>query len=131
MHYHHEFTVSADAIDRNGHVNNVIYVQWMQDLAVRHFAALGGTAITSAAGCTWVVRSHHIEYLVPAFADERIMATTWIDSFQKVRSLRKYEFTRSTDSKLLVRGQTDWVYIDQQTLRPRSIPAEIRALAHP
>ena len=59
----YEFTVPDEAVDENGHVNNVMYLQWMQDAAVRHYEAMGGRQITLDIGATWVVRSHMIEYL--------------------------------------------------------------------
>jgi hypothetical protein len=59
---------TASALVENGHVNNVQFVQWMQDAAVRHYESLGGILLTQALETTWVVRSHNIEYLRPAFA---------------------------------------------------------------
>ncbi len=73
----------------------------------------------------WVARSHLIEYLLPAFVNEQIEIRTWIESYRRVRSLRKYEFVRMTDGKLLVRGETDWVFVDAQTGSPRAIPEEV------
>jgi acyl-CoA thioester hydrolase len=64
--FSYEFDIPAETVDENGHVNNVMYVQWMQDAAVRHYEAMGGTGPTQAIGATWVVRSHSIEYLKPA-----------------------------------------------------------------
>jgi acyl-CoA thioester hydrolase len=70
--YSYKFVVPESAVDENGHVNNVMYVQWMQEAAVRHYEAMGGTQPTQAIGATWVVRSHLVEYLSPAFAGEGI-----------------------------------------------------------
>jgi len=123
--YHYEFTIPPEALDANGHVNNVHYVQWMQDVAVRHFAALGGMPLTQGLGATWVVRSHNVEYLSPAFAGEHIEARTWIADVRRVRSLRRYEFVRLSDAKLLVRGATEWVFVDAKNGRPLSIPEEV------
>src|SRR5229473_1101260 len=87
-----EFTVPDSAIDGNGHVNNVAFVQWMQDVATRHFALSGCMEAMRAAGGMWVARSHHIEYLRPAFAGERLQILTWVADFSRVRSLRRYHF---------------------------------------
>ena len=121
-----EFTVPDSAIDGNGHVNNVAFVQWMQDVATRHFALGGCMEAMRAAGGTWVARSHHIEYLRPAFAGERLHILTWVADFSRVRSLRRYRFLNVADGKLLVRGETDWVFINASTGRPASVPEEIR-----
>jgi acyl-CoA thioester hydrolase len=123
--YRFEFIIPDEALDQNGHVNNVNYVQWMQDVAVRHFEFIGGTLPMHAAGATWVVRSHMIEYLSPAFAGDRIEVCTWVANIRRVRSLRRYRFTRVSDNTLLVKGETDWVFIDVTTRRPRAIPQEL------
>lgn len=120
--------IPLDSIDGNGHVNNVAYVQWMQDAAIRHFDALGGTPLMKEAQATWVVRSHRIEYLSPAFASEEIEVRTWIANARRVRSLRKYEFVRPADEKVLVRGESDWVFIDIRNGRPAAIPESIIGL---
>ena len=121
-----EFAVPESAIDRNGHVNNVAFVQWMQDVATRHFDSGGVNAAMEAAGGTWVARSHKIEYLSPAFAGECLQALTWIVEFSRVRSLRRYKFLRASDGKLRVRGETDWVFVNAKSGRPCSIPEEIK-----
>jgi acyl-CoA thioester hydrolase len=126
--YPYEFTIPEDAVDENGHVNNVMYVQWMQDAAIRHYEAISGTQPTQAIGATWVVRSHKIEYLSPAYAGERIRVLTWVANMRRVRSLRRYRFIRVADEQLLVRGETDWVFLDVKTGRPRAVPPEVTDL---
>jgi acyl-CoA thioester hydrolase len=124
--YRHKFTIREDVIDENGHVNNVVYVQWMQDIAVAHSNALGCTSMTRDVGATWVVRSHKVEYLSPAFAGEEVEALTWVVNFRKVRSLRRYKFVRIRDNTVLARGETDWVLVDAETGRPCIIPEDVR-----
>jgi acyl-CoA thioester hydrolase len=124
----HEFIIPKNAVDENGHVNNVNYVQWMQDAAVRHYEAMGGRQITIDLGATWVVRSHTVEYLRPAFAGEHIKVLTWVANMRRVRSLRRYQFVRMEDEQLLVRGETDWVFVNINDGSPRAIPPEVAAL---
>jgi len=126
--YRDEFTVSEDVIDGNGHVNNVTYVQWMQDVAIAHFAAVSGVDLMRDLDGAWVARSHHIEYLSPAFAGDRIEASTWIVSFRRVRSVRRYAFTRVSDGKTLARGETEWVFVNAESGRPTAIPETIRQI---
>ena len=123
--FRHEFDVPESALDRNRHVNNVQYVQWMQDVAVMHADAAGCSAATDAVGATWVARSHWIEYLRPAFGGERIAAVTWVSNFRRVRSLRKYRFVRIDDGALLAEGETDWVFVDAATGKLRAIPDSV------
>jgi acyl-CoA thioester hydrolase len=124
--YRIEITVPVEVVDGNRHVNNVAYVQWMQDAALAHSAASGCSSITQGLGATWVARTHHIEYLSPAFAGQVICVLTWVADFRKVRSLRRYKFIREADQKVLARGETDWVFVDAATGRPRGIPPEIK-----
>ena len=118
------FTIPQTAIDENGHVNNVAYVQWMQDIAVEHYASIGGIE-TQGPESTWVVREHRVEYLLPAFAGEEIEIRTWVENIRRVRSLRKYEFVRKSDGKVLVKGETDWVFVNLKTGAPLAIPEEV------
>ncbi|MEO7839596.1 MAG: thioesterase family protein [Anaerolineales bacterium] len=71
---------------------------------------------------------HHIEYLIPAFAGEEIEIKTWVENIRRVRSLRKYEFMRKADGKVLVRGETDWVFVDVKTGSPRAVPDEVSTI---
>lgn len=123
--YRRPFIIPPEVIDENGHVNNVAYVQWMQEIAVEHYASIGGIE-AQGPEATWVVREHRIEYLLPAFAGQEIEMRTWVENIRRVRSLRKYEFVRKADGKLLVRGETDWVFVDAKTGVPRAIPEEVR-----
>ena len=123
--FREEIVVPASAIDANGHVNNVVFVQWMQEVATRHFNATGCEPAMRQAGATWVVRSHRVEYFAPAFAGECLQVSTWVVNFSRVRSLRRYRFAR-TDGTILVRGETDWVLVNVATGRPCSIPEAIQ-----
>lgn len=119
--YSKVIVIPPDAIDENGHVNNVTYVQWMQDIAVEHYASIGGIE-AQGPEATWVVREHKVEYLLPAFAGEEIEVRTWVENIRRVRSLRRYEFVRKVDGKMLVKGETDWVFVDVKTGGPRAVP---------
>jgi acyl-CoA thioester hydrolase len=124
--YEFDIEVTDKDVDRNGHVNNVVYIQWMQDAAVAHARASGCTEASLAVGATWVVRTHQIEYLLPAFAGDKITVVTWPSNFQRVRSLRKYKFVREKDQAVIARAETDWVFVNAKTGRPQSIPEEVR-----
>ncbi len=123
--FYTEIVVSEDVIDLNQHVNNVVYVQWMQDVAIGHSRSTGGTQAAREAGGTWVARSHHIEYHQPAFVGDRLRLMTWIHDFRKIRSLRKYKFLRLDDNITIATGRTEWVFVDAASGRPRSIPPTV------
>ncbi len=124
--HHFNLTVPAEAMDENRHANNVTYVQWMQEAATQHAAICGATRLAQSLGATWVIRTHQIEYLSPAFAGDAIIVETWVANFRKVRSLRRYKFIRAADQTILAEAETDWVFVDAATGRPRAIPDEIQ-----
>ena len=125
--YHYELLVSKEAEDQNGHVNNVEYLRWMQDAAMRHSEVSGCTRATNATGATWVVRTHKIVFLKPAFAGDRVVVCTWVVSLRRVQSLRKYKIFRKNDGALLAQGETEWVFVDAQKGTLRSIPRDVKA----
>ena len=122
--YSKTITIPPSAIDENGHVNNVVYVQWMQDIAVEHYSSLGGIEVQGS-DATWVARKHSVEYFLPAFEGEEIEVRTWVENIRKVRSLRMYEFVRKSDGKVLVKGETDWVFVDAKTGGLKAIPKNV------
>ena len=123
----YELTVPEDALDVNGHVNNLEYLRWMQSAAILHSDCQGCTQATADAGATWVIRTHRVEYLRPAFAGEQIIVLTWVSNFRRVQSLRKYRIIRAKDNAVLVEGETDWVLVDATTGRLRPIPQNVLA----
>jgi acyl-CoA thioester hydrolase len=123
--YQYKLTIAKDTLDVNGHVNNLEYLRWMQSAAVFHSDVQGCTKATIAEGATWVVRTHYVEYLRPAFAGEHVVVLTWVSDFRRVKSLRKYRIVRVEDNALLVEGETDWVFVDAKTGRLRSIPKNV------
>jgi len=122
--FSYKLTVPQSAIDEYGHVNNVIYLQWMQDAAIRHGEAIGYKVAENRG---WFAREHHIEYLSPAFLGEDLEVRTWLSEIRRVRLRRRYEFVRASDGNVIVRGETNWVYVDIKTGRPVSIPADLQA----
>jgi acyl-CoA thioester hydrolase len=124
--YTYEVTVPENAVDENGHVNNVVYIQWMQDVAVHHSEEAGCTQATRSTGATWVVRSHTVEYLRPAYIGDTLAVLTWVVNFRRVRSLRRYKFFRPKDNSVIARGETEWVFVDAKIGRPITIPEEVQ-----
>ncbi len=122
------FTVPESAIDVNGHANNLEYLRWMQDVATAHSDACGWTLSRyQETRTTWVIRSHAIDYLRPAFAGETLTLLTWIGGFEAQESPRHYLFWRERDRKVLARARTVWVFMDAAAGRARNIPDEFRA----
>jgi len=127
--YQCSIEVPAEDIDGNGHLNNVAYLQWMNEIALLHFEALGGPDVTALLGATWVARSHRIEYLRPVLEGDRLTLKTWISSLRGARSHRGYRF--EAGDLQVAEGETEWVLVDIETGRPRKIPLEMCALIEP
>jgi acyl-CoA thioester hydrolase len=124
--FRQELIVSEDAIDAFGHVNNQRYIAWMQDVATSHSAANGWPMKRYLqGGAAWVVHSHFIEYLRPAFAGDRIEILTWAASLALREVTRRYLFRRT--DQLLARAETKWVYVDLRSGRPKRIPEDLLA----
>ena len=122
----HDFVVTGDMLDANSHVNNVLFVQWMQDVAILHSVANGaGSDVYRRLGASWVARSHHIDYENAAVLGDEICVRTWLADARKVSCRRKYLFSRKEDRRVLARAETVWVYVDFKTGRPRKIDAEV------
>ena len=119
-------TVQPSEIDGQGHVNNIEYLRWMQDAAVEHSAVQGWTAERYLAiGAVFVVRSHQIEYLQPAFVGDEIKVVTWVNNFGKFTSLRKYRVVRERDNLLLASASTNWAFISWPRRLPKRFPSEL------
>jgi acyl-CoA thioester hydrolase len=119
------FTAAPEHIDELGHVNNAVWVQWIQQAAVAHWDAVADPKHKDA--YFWVVVRHEIDYLRPAHEGDRVIARTWIaDAPQGARSERLVEFT-GPDGKLCVRSKTQWAIIDKALGRPVRVPAEVVA----
>jgi acyl-CoA thioester hydrolase len=121
-----EFAVPPDAIDQQGHVSNLAYVAWMQDVAIEHSAAAGWPMERYLRlGAGWVVRSHFIEYLRPVFPGERLAVHTWVPRFDQRSQPRRYLFVRGSDRRLVAEAETRWVFVDLATGRRRPLPPEL------
>ena len=120
-----ELIAGPEHIDELGHVNNAIWVQWIQQVAVAHWDAVADARHKDA--YYWVVVRHEIDYLRAALEGDRIKARTWIGEVSRgARSTRFVEFT-GPDGNVCVRAKTDWAIIDKALNRPVRIPPEVIA----
>jgi len=121
--------VSADAIDFNGHVNNMMYLQWMMEATMHHSHSVGCDADSCRElGGLWVARTNHIEYKREAFEGETLRMHTWIAEFARLTATRRYQIVREADRAIVATGYTEWVFVDNDTHRPMRVPEGILAL---
>jgi acyl-CoA thioester hydrolase len=108
-----------------GHVNNVTYLRWVQDVAVAHWTAFAPAADLEK--LVWVVLRHEIDYKHPARLGDQVIARTWVGLATRVRFERHTELLRAADRALLAKALTLWCPLDRSTGKPASVSAEVRA----
>ena len=118
-------SVLSRDIDEQNHVNNTVYLRWVQEVATAHWRAVASGEAQENIG--WVVLRHEIDYKVPAALDDQIMLRTWVGKATRLTFERFTEIRRSRDGQLLSQARTLWCPINAQTGRPIRVPAEVRA----
>ncbi|HEY0368075.1 MAG TPA: thioesterase family protein [Chthoniobacterales bacterium] len=113
-------------IDAQGHVNNVVYLRWAQDVAVAHWRTLAPNESRDTIG--WVVLRHEIDYKAAGLLNDQLRVKTWVGQRDGLAFERHTEVIRAHDEKLLARVRTLWVPIDPKTGRPKRVSAEVREL---
>jgi len=119
--YQESFKVKADEIDMLNHVNNVVYVQWVNDIAEKHWSILSNEALDKK--YFWVAIRHEIDYLQQAFLGDHITVYTWIGETGGVRSIRNVHIYK--ENTLLAKAKTTWCLMDVKTLKPTRIQKDI------
>jgi acyl-CoA thioester hydrolase len=72
------------------------------------------------------VKSHTVDYLVPAFEGDRLLAATWVASMETSSSWRRYAFLRESDRRPVALARTLWIHVDRARGRPKAIPGVLR-----
>ena len=115
--------IRPEHIDANGHVNNVVYVGWLQDAGTAHWNARFDEATRTK--WSWVGVRHEIDYLRPLMPDATdVVARTWVGDPQGPR-FNRYVRIEDGEGRLCAQGVTEWVLVDAQTMRPHRIPADM------
>ena len=120
-----DFIAAPEHIDELGHVNNAVWVQWIQEIAVAHWRSVADPAHDDA--YFWVVTRHEIDYLRSAVEGDRVSGRTWVgDEPKGARFDRHVEFA-GNDGRTCVRARTSWAIIDKASGRPIRVPTEVVA----
>lgn len=118
-------TVIADEIDILGHVNNTVYVRWLQDVAVTHWNHVTSGAM--ADDHVWVCLRHEIDYRVPLLAGERAEIRTWLGEWSGPRFDRHVDIRREGATRWSAQAKTTWLMITKATGKPRRITSDVLA----
>jgi acyl-CoA thioester hydrolase len=117
--------VTASDLDELAHVNNVVYLSWVQEVATAHWRTLAPSEALEQ--LAWVARRHEIDYLASAVLDDALVLRTWVGVADGLQFERHTE-VRHADGRLVTRARSLWIPIDPRTGRPRRPSAEVRAL---
>ena len=118
-------SVLPEDIDEQNHVNNTVYLRWVQDVATAHWQTVASGEAQASIG--WVVLRHEIDYKAPACLGDAVVLRTWVGKATRLTFERFTEILRSTDRQLLSNARTLWCPINAQTGRPVRVPPEVRA----
>lgn len=121
--FEQEITVTSKDIDELDHVNNVVYVQWVQDVAKAHWESAAPKAIQEK--YIWMVLRHEVDYMGQAVEGDVLMAKTWVAWSEGVKSERQVEIRHKETGKVLAKAKTLWCLLDAHTKRPRRIESDI------
>ena len=115
-------------MDALGHVNNAVYLHYLEQAAIEHSEHLGmSMARYEELGGVFVMRKLEIEYLSPAVAGDTLEVVTWAEEMSGPRAVRKYEITIAGTGRTVARATALWVWIERGTGRPRPIPPVLLA----
>jgi len=117
--------VLADDIDEQNHVNNTVYVRWVQDIATAHWQAIASPEAQEAIG--WVVLRHEIDYKASVSLGDEVVLRTWVGKATRLTFERFTDIRRKRDHQLLSQARTLWCPINTETGRPVRVSAEVRA----
>lgn len=120
-----EIAVREEDIDQLGHVNNVVYLRWVQEAATAHWSVLASAP--EKMRLLWVVIRHEIDYKRQAFLQDTIIARTWVGKAEGLAFERNTELLRASDRKLLAQARTLWCPVDAKTMRPTEPGDDVRA----
>ena len=125
--FEREIVAAVEEQDEFGHVSNVSYVRWVQDVALGHSTRAGWDLERyQQLGAVFLVRRHELEYLRPVYAGDHILLRTWIERWTAATSVRHTSMVRTADQVEVLRATTTWALVGRGDGRPKRIPAEIR-----
>ncbi|MBA4145678.1 MAG: acyl-CoA thioesterase [Cytophaga sp.] len=124
--FEHPIIVQSSDIDVMNHVNNAVYVQWVQDAAAAHWNAYAPAEIKTK--YNWVVLRHEIDYRSAAVLGDQLIAKTWVDQYEGVKSTRMVHIIRRPDNKILAEAKTTWCLLTAANNRPTRVVDEITSV---
>ncbi len=135
--FEYHLVVPPSAIDVLDHVNNVVYLDWVQIAASKHWNHATKSYFQDEDQdeerlgihkMAWVVMDHHIKYHAPAFEGDEIIVTTFVKMFTAATSVRHTEIRKKGEATILVSAVTNWCLLKMPEGKPMRVPKEILEL---
>ncbi len=128
--YQGRWRVRGYELDRNGHVNNAVYLNWAEEIATEHAEAAGyGREWSIGKGGGWVIRRSDITHHRPAVYGDEVLVRVRVELVRGVRAVRRTMIRRAGDGELLAEVLTEWVWVRLSDGRPAPVPKELVDLA--
>ena len=121
--HHHPLGISSADIDHMGHVNNSVYLRWVQEAVIDYWQKVAPTE--AVARHLWVALKHEITYRKPAFLDDEVMASVVLEKVHGARA--SFETLIKRGEEVLAEVKSSWCCLDAATLRPARIAQDVAA----
>jgi acyl-CoA thioester hydrolase len=125
-HFSLSISIQKSDIDELGHVNNVVYLRWVQEVAAAHWNFVASSELKTK--YSWVVLRHEIDYRLPVFLKDNIIGSTWVGEYHGARFERFVKLYQAGSKKVVAEAKTIWCLLDGVTMKPKRIDEEILSL---
>ena len=124
--FEHLIKVRPEAIDELGHVNNAVYLQYVEAVGRAHAERFGLTLEAfRACGVIPIIRRHVVTYHRPALLGDTLRVSTRVTQMGGPKAERHNQVRRAHTDALLVDVVTQWVWLDPVSGRPKRVPREV------
>ena len=125
--FEYPITIAESDIDQLGHVNNIIYLKWVQEIAIAHWNAVATDAMKEQN--LWVVSRHEIDYLRSALLNSKLVAKTWVnEEYSGAKSERFVNICDRETDQVYAKVKTTWYLLDSHSKRPKRIEPEMLSM---
>jgi len=124
--FSYRIKIKETDIDEYCHVNNVVYLRWVQEVSTAHWYHITSPELRSC--YSWVIVRHEIDYLCPAILNDEIIAYTWLGEHKGAKIDRYVQLCQAATGKVVTKAKTTWCLLDAKSMRPKRIEQDVLAL---
>jgi acyl-CoA thioester hydrolase len=125
--YTEAIEIVKDDIDILEHVNNKVYLKWMENISWKHSLAVGiNKEVFLKVGKLMVIKKHELNYKRPLFEGDKVEMITWVDApINEFERIRHYQVRKLKDETIIFEAHTSWVCVDIKRQRKTTLPKEL------